>query len=90
MSSKRAPKKHAKRRRGELALELAGHAAMGTAMGLGFCLVLLLTGQHDPANIIAHNPAPRMTAVLLVSFVSLVFAAGATLTGIVLMNLEEF
>jgi hypothetical protein len=89
MSSGRAPKKNPNRRRGELALELAVHAAMGAAMGLSFCLVLLVTGQQDLANMIAHNSEPRLAALLLVSFVSLIFAAGATLTGMVLMTWEE-
>ena len=89
MAPQKAPRKNPKRGRGALALELAGHAAMGTAMGLGFCLLLLIIGRNDLANLIAHNPEPKVTAMLLIGFVSLVFAIGATLTGIVLMTMEE-
>jgi len=71
------------------AFELAGHAAMGTAMGLGFCFLLLLTARQDLVNLIAHNPDPKFTAMLLIGFTSLVFAVGATLTGMVLMTMEE-
>ncbi len=83
--SKRNPKRHGV----SLALELAGHAAMGMAMGLGFCFLLALTGQQDLVRLIAHNPEPKFTAILLIGFTSLVFAVGATLTGMVLMTMEE-
>jgi hypothetical protein len=93
MAPQKAPKqrsrKASRRGRGALALELSGHAAMGTAIGLGFCLLLVLTGWHDLANMIAHNAAPKMTAIMLIGFTSLMFAVGATLTGMVLMTLEE-
>ena len=84
-----APKKSPKRSRSALVLELAGHAVMGSAMGLGFCFLLLITGRQDLASLIAHNPEPKMTAILLIGFVSLIFAAGATLTGMMLITLEE-
>ena len=93
MAPQKAPKqrlrKAARRGRGAFALELAGHAAMGAAMGLGFCLLLALTGWHDLANMIAHDAAPKVTAIMLIGFTSLMFAVGATLTGMVLMSLEE-
>lgn len=89
MAPQKAPRKTPKHGRGALVLELAGHAAMGAAMGLGFCLLLLITGRQDLANLIAHNPEPKVTTMLLIGFISLIFAAGATLTGMVLMNMEE-
>jgi len=82
-------RKNRNRRGVSFVLELAGHAAMGTAMGLGFCFLLLLTGRQDLVNLIAHNTDPKFTAILLIGFTSLVFAAGATLTGMVLMTMEE-
>jgi hypothetical protein len=86
---KQRPGKSPRARRGAIALELAGHAAMGTAMGLGFCLLLALTVRPDLANLIAHDATPKVTAIALIGFTSLMFAVGATLTGMVLMNLEE-
>ncbi|MBV8925699.1 MAG: hypothetical protein JOZ74_10065 [Bradyrhizobium sp.] len=83
----KAPRRNRPRR--SLPLQLAGHAAMGTALGLGFCLLLALTGNPDLINMIAYNPEPKTTALMLISFVALTFAAGATLTGMVLMTLEE-
>jgi hypothetical protein len=89
MTGQIAPRKNPKRGHGTLVLRLAGHAAMGAAMGLGFCLLLLITGRQDLTNLIAHNPEPKVTAMVLIGFVSLIFAAGATLTGMVLMTMEE-
>ena len=85
----KTPGKNPKHRGVSLVLRLAVHAAMGTAMGLGFCFLLALTGRHDLVNMIAHGAQPRSTAILLVAFTSLVFAVGATLTGMVLMTMEE-
>jgi hypothetical protein len=101
MASPKAPRERSKERsrersrktpnrgRGAFALGLAGHAAMGTAMGLGFCLLLALTGRHDLVDMIAHNAEPKVTAIMLIGFTSLMFTVGATLTGMVLMTLEE-
>jgi hypothetical protein len=71
------------------ALKLASHAAMGTAMGLSFCLLLVLMGRPDLASMIAHDATPKVTAIALIGFTSLMFAVGATLTGIVLMIVDE-
>ncbi len=62
---------------------------MGTAMGLGFCFALLLLARPALVNLIAHDPQPKVTAILLIGFVSLTFAVGATLTGMVLMTAED-
>jgi hypothetical protein len=93
MTPQKAPKgrsrKTPNRGRGAFALELAGHAAMGTAMGLGFCLLLLLMARPDLANMIAHDATPKVTAIVLIGFTSLMFTVGATLTGMVLMTIDE-
>jgi hypothetical protein len=86
---KERPRKTPNPGRSAFALKLAGHAAMGTAMGLGFCFLLVLMGRPDLANLIAHNAAPKVTAIMLIGFTSLMFAVGATLTGMVLMTMEE-
>jgi hypothetical protein len=89
MAPQKAPRKNPNGRRGQLVLELTVHAVMGAAMGLGFCLLLMLTGRQEVVNMIAHNAEPKSTAVLLIGFTSLIFAVGATLTGMVLITLEE-
>lgn len=86
---RQSPRKSPSHRSASLLLGLASHAAMGMAMGLGFCFLLLLTGRQELVDLIAHNPDPRFTAILLIGFTSLMFAVGATLTGMVLMTLEE-
>jgi hypothetical protein len=87
----KAPKQRPRKTpgRGAFALKLAGHAAMGTAMGLGFCFLLVLMGRPDLASMIAHDATPKVTAIMLIGFTSLMFAVGATLTGVVLMTLED-
>jgi hypothetical protein len=72
-----------------LALELASHAAMGIALGLGFCFALLLIEPASVAALISHTDQPRTTAIMLVSFFALLFGAGATMTGIIFTTMDR-
>ena len=72
-----------------LALELASHAAMGIALGLGFCFALLLIEPTTVATLISHTDQPRTTAIMLVSFFALLFGAGATMTGIIFTTMDR-
>jgi hypothetical protein len=69
--------------------ELIGQAAMGIALGLGICLVIAALDPSHITSLIAHNAQPRTTAVILVSFIALIFGAGATFTGLVLIKIER-
>ena len=72
-----------------LVLELASHAAMGAALGLGFCLALLLIEPASIGALISHAAQPKTTAVTLASFFALLFGAGATMTGIIFTTMER-
>jgi hypothetical protein len=72
-----------------LALELASHAAMGIALGLGFCFALLLIEPASVIALISHTDQPKTTAVMLVSFFALLFGAGATMTGIIFTTMDR-
>ena len=72
-----------------LAIELASHAAMGIALGLGFCFALLLIEPANVAALISHTDQPRTTAIMLVSFFALLFGAGATMTGIIFTTMDR-
>jgi hypothetical protein len=55
-------------------------------------VVLPRSGLIDPSGItslIAHDAAPRTTAIVLVSFFALLFGAGAALTSMVLTGTEK-
>ena len=54
---------------------------MGVALGLGFWLALALIDTSTLAVLIAHSSDPKTTTVILVSFFTLAFGVGATLTG---------
>lgn len=72
-----------------LALELASHAAMGVALGLGFCYALLLIEPTSVATLISHTGQPKTTAAMLVCFFALLFGAGATMTGIIFTTMDR-
>jgi len=72
-----------------LARGLAVQAAMGVALGLGFCLLIALIDPSHVTSLIAHDAEPKTTAIILVSFFALLFGVGATLTGIVLATIER-
>jgi hypothetical protein len=69
-----------------LALRLASQTTMGITLGLIFCLLIALIDRSNVTSLIAHSPDPGTTAFILVSFFVLLFGAGATLTGIVLIE----
>jgi len=75
-------------RQSSLAQVLANHAALGLALGLGFCLLISVI---DPqiTSLIAHNAEPQTTAIIIVSFFMLMFGVGTTLTGFVLATAES-
>jgi hypothetical protein len=70
-------------------LKLAGHAAMGVAMGLVFALVLTLTNPSGIMTAIDQCPTPRATFAVFVSTVALTFGIGAALTGFFFMMTED-
>ena len=72
-----------------LALELASHAAMGTALGLGFCFALAFIEPATVAALIGHAEEPGTTAIVLLSFFTLIFGVGATMTGLVFTTTEN-
>jgi hypothetical protein len=70
--------------RSPLTRELAREAALGIALGLGFCVLIVLIDPSHVTSLIAHNAEPRTTAIILVSFFTLTFGIGATPTGFIL------
>ena len=68
-------------------LKLAGHTAMGAAMGLGFALMLILIDPADIATLVA--PGGSQARAVFVGTLVLTFAIGATLTGAVLILTED-
>jgi len=70
-------------------LEMAGHTAMGIALGLGFSFTLALMDTSTLAVLIAHNSDPKTTTIILVGFFTLAFGVGVTLTGFVFTMMEE-
>jgi hypothetical protein len=73
----------------ESALKLAGHTAMGVALGLAFVIVLTHFGPSEIMTVINSSAHPRATLILVESTAVLSFAVGATLTGLVFMMTEE-
>jgi hypothetical protein len=70
-------------------LELASHATMGVALGLGLALVLTFTDAFGVASLIAHSREPGMTLTVFIGTSTLAFAVGATLTGFVFTMMEQ-
>jgi hypothetical protein len=75
-------------RTASIMLEMACHAAMGVILGLGFSFVLALT-DSNLADLIAHSSDPKTATIIIMSFFTLSFGVGATLTGFVFTMMEE-
>jgi hypothetical protein len=69
---------------GSLMRVLIGQTAMGAA-GSWLLLLLALIDPSHITSLIAHNPEPETTALILVSFFALISAVGAALTGMMLI-----
>jgi hypothetical protein len=70
-------------------LELAGHAAMGVALGLGYSIALIFIDAFGVKALITHGDDPRTTMMVFTGMFTLAFGVGATLTGFVFTMMEE-
>jgi hypothetical protein len=68
---------------------LAGHTAMGIALGLTFAFVLTLIDTFGVMALINHSADPKTTMIVFVGSFTLAFGVGATLTGFVFMMMED-
>lgn len=72
-----------------LLVELASHAAMGVAVGLGFAFVIIHVTALDIATLINQSPAPAANLLSFVGTCATTFGIGATLTGLVITLTED-
>jgi hypothetical protein len=70
-------------------LEVAGHSAMGVALGLGFAFALTHIAQLGVVAYIDHSLFPRDAMMMLVVTCVTTFSIGATMTGLVLSELKD-
>ena len=69
--------------------ELAGHAVMGTLLGLCAAFVLAFIDKFGIARLIAHDFEPNLTFAVFVGTFTLAFTVGATLTGFVFTMMDK-
>jgi hypothetical protein len=89
MRDKRAADKKPSIGGASIMLEMACHTAMGIALGLAFSFALALIDNSTLAVLIAHSSEPTTTTIILVSFFTLAFGVGATLTGFVFTMIDK-
>jgi len=71
-------------------MKLAGNTVMGVAMGLLFLLTLNVLDQSGIARLIDHSADQSSPTVLIfVGSVVTTFGIGATLTGLILIMMED-
>jgi hypothetical protein len=70
-------------------LWVAGHTAMGVAMGLALAFVMTLVDAFGVMAYIVHSADPKTTMIVFVGSFMLAFGIGATLTGAVFMLMED-
>jgi hypothetical protein len=76
-------------RNSTILLEIAGHAAMGVALGLVFSFVMILNDAFGITTLISHGANARTTTMIFVGTFTLPFGVGAALTGFLFMMEEE-
>jgi len=72
-----------------LPLKLAGHLAMGGALGTALAVSLIAMNARNILDLIALSASPWMTGMVFVSIFALFCAVGATLTGLIFILAEE-
>lgn len=70
-------------------LALLGHFAMGVAIGLAFALVLAMDQRFGVRELILRSASPEVSLLVLLSSFGAMFGIGATLTGFVLIMMDQ-
>jgi len=70
-------------------LQVANHAAMGIALGLGFAFIVTHIAALGVVGLINVSPAPEDTLRTFVLTCATTFGIGATFTGIGFMTMRE-
>ena len=70
-------------------MKLAGNTVMGVAMGLLFVLVLNILDQSGVVRLIDHSSDQGTTVLVFVGIIIMTFGIGATLTGLILIMMDE-
>jgi len=83
------PKKRPLLMKATLLLDLAGHAAMGVAVGLAFAFIVTHIAASDIATLINHSATPAANLLTFVGTCATTFGIGATLTGLVIALTED-
>ena len=70
-------------------MKLASNTVMGIAMGLLFVLVLNILDQSGVVRLIDHSSDQGTTVLVFVGIIVMTFGIGTTLTGLILIMMDE-
>ena len=70
-------------------MKLASNTVMGVAMGLLFVLVLNILDQSGVVRLIDHSSDQGTTVLVFVGIIVMTFGIGTTLTGLILIMMDE-
>ena len=70
-------------------MKLASNTVMGIAMGLLFVLVLNILDQSGVVRLIDHSLDQGTTVLVFVGIIVMTFGIGTTLTGLILIMMDE-
>ena len=72
-----------------IVMKLASNSVMGVAMGLLFVLVLNILNQSAVVRLIDQSSDQGTTVLVFVATIVMTFGIGATLTGLILIMMDE-
>ena len=70
-------------------MKLASNTVMGIAMGLLFVLVLNILDQSGVVRLIDHSSDQGTTVLVFIGIIVMTFGIGTTLTGLILIMMDE-
>jgi len=83
------PKKRSALIKPSLLLEVASHAVMGVAVGLGFAFLVTHITALGVAALINYSADPDAVMLMFVGACTMTFGIGATLTGLAITLTED-
>jgi hypothetical protein len=77
------------RRRSSVHVRIAGHLALGLALGAVLAFALLVRGDPPILQLLLDGSSPSLGLALYMGVFAMTFGLGSTLTGLLLEGVEE-
>jgi len=68
---------------------LAGHLAMGAALGTSLALLLFFSNTRNISTMLVNGSTPRLATMVFIAIFASVIAVGASITGLIFASMDD-